>query len=187
MIDEAEEDEEERLKILKKGAVIEIKIIWDCNYDLLQDNCKPTYTFERFDFSSKESKTVSGFNFRYLKNLHTNLVTSFYLFSISFLSYADRIYVNNTVKRTLYKVYGIRFVINIMGRAGKFNLVQLLLTFGACLGLLGTASLIADCLMLTFCIKKNDEKKSFHEDIDAKKPNEVRYFFLVLKNLHLAL
>jgi hypothetical protein len=64
IINEAEENEEERLNILRKGAIIDIKIIWDCNYDVLRDNCIPTYTFERFDFSSKESKSVSGFNFR---------------------------------------------------------------------------------------------------------------------------
>jgi hypothetical protein len=63
-----------------------------------------------------------------------------------------------------------------MGRAGKFNLVQLLLSIGACLGLLGTSSIIADFLMLTCCIKK---KKSsvlpFSQEGTAtsKKINEV--------------
>ena len=61
-----------------------------------------------------------------------------------------------------------------MGRAGKFNLVQLLLSIGACLGLLGTSSLIADFLMLTCCIKKKDTLSNpFSQEMTSKKINEV--------------
>ena len=65
IIEEAEEDPKERLSLLRRGAIIEVKITWDCNYDILHKHCEPKYSFERFDFASKESKTVSGFNFRY--------------------------------------------------------------------------------------------------------------------------
>ena len=45
-----------------------------------------------------------------------------------------------------------------MGKAGKFNLVQLLLTSGACLGLLSISSLIAEFLMISCCIRKKPKK-----------------------------
>lgn len=70
-------------------------------------------------------------------------------------------YINGSDVRTLYKVYGIRFVVNVLGQAGKFNSVQLLLTLGACLGLLSISALIADFLTLScFAIKRISDSPS---------------------------
>jgi hypothetical protein len=64
-------------------------------------------------------------------------------------------FLNGSKTRTLYKVYGIRFIINVLGQAGKFSTVQLMLTCGACLGLLSVSSLIADFLTLScFALKR---------------------------------
>ena len=105
-----------------------------------------------------------------------------FISKISF-RYADKIYVNGTTMRTLYKVYGLRFVINIVGIAGKFNSVQLLLTIGACLGLLSISSLIADFLTLScFAIKKSfinvNDSPTKLRIIDN---DEVRKFFCFFK------
>lgn len=43
-------------------------------------------------------------------------------------------------KRTLYKAYGILFIVNVMGRAGKFNVVPLLMNVGSGLALLSVVS-----------------------------------------------
>jgi hypothetical protein len=39
-------------------------------------------------------------------------------------------------KRDLIKAYGIRFIIKVTGRAGKFSIVPLLLNIGSGIGLL---------------------------------------------------
>ena len=36
----------------------------------------------------------------------------------------------------LYKAYGLRFIINVSGTAGKFNIIPLMLTIGAGIGLM---------------------------------------------------
>ncbi len=38
------------------------------------------------------------------------------------LRFANKYYENNTEYRVLYKAYGLRFIINVSGRAGKFNI-----------------------------------------------------------------
>ena len=37
----------------------------------------------------------------------------------------------NENSRTLYKVYGINFVVNVWGKAGRFSLIPTLLNLGA--------------------------------------------------------
>jgi P2X purinoceptor 3 len=95
-----------------KGASLEIKIEWQCNYDLLlifhilgsPDDCLPLYSFSRLDVSSEERKAAIGYNFRFANHYYT----------INKDLYA----------RTLYKAYGIRFIINVVGQAGRFSIVQ---------------------------------------------------------------
>lgn len=106
-----------------------IEITWDCDFDLYS-KCFPQYSFKRFDLAFSETNTSSGFNFRYAnKYLH-----------------------NGTEYRILYKAYGIRFIINVSGTGGKFNIIPLMLTIGAGFGLMSISVLIADCVMLN-CTK----------------------------------
>jgi hypothetical protein len=42
--------------------------------------------------------------------------------------------------RDLFKAYGIRFIIKVTGRAGKFDVVPLLLNIGSGVGLLAVVS-----------------------------------------------
>ena len=56
--------------------------------------------------------------------------------------YADHYKLENgTSARTLYKAYGIRFVVSVQGRAGQFRIVPLLLNLGSGLALLAIVSL----------------------------------------------
>jgi hypothetical protein len=56
--------------------------------------------------------------------------------------------------RSLYKAYGIRLFISVTGQAGKFNIVPLMTTIGAGLGLMGISVIFADCIMMNFTKKK---------------------------------
>lgn len=78
-----------------------------------------------------ETRTASGFNFRY----------------------ANRFRKDGVEYRELFKAFGLRFIINVSGVGGKFNLVPLMMTIGAGLGLMSISVLIADCVML-HCTKK---------------------------------
>ncbi len=102
----------------KKGGVILIEIIWNCDYDF-SDTCLPKYSFTRFDYPFKTTKTSSGFNFRF----------------------ANKFRINGKDFRVLYKAYGLRFIINVSGTAGKFNIIPLMLTIGAGIGLMSKKSL----------------------------------------------
>ena len=51
-------------------------------------------------------------------------------------------------KRTLFKAYAIKFVINVSGQAGEFNLLPLFLTVGSGIGLMSLSVIFADCVML---------------------------------------
>ena len=69
--------------------------------------------------------------------------------------------------RTLVKAYGIKFIIVVSGRAGKFSTVPLLITIGSGIGLLSLATLAADYALMS--LKK--EKKDYESKIvyDSKK------------------
>ncbi|KAL3856151.1 hypothetical protein ACJMK2_010939, partial [Sinanodonta woodiana] len=109
----------------QKGGVIQIVIQWDCNLDYSQDECNPAYTFRRLD--TKDDIVSPGYNFRYAH------------------FYKDAV---GTESRTLYKAYGIRFIITVQGRAGKFNFVPLMLNVGSGLALLSIATILCDIVVL---------------------------------------
>jgi P2X purinoceptor 4 len=84
--------------------------------------------------------------------------------------------VGDTEYRMLYKAFGLRFIINVSGTAGKFNILPLMLTIGAGIGLMSISVLIADCVLLHF----TKEKKLFQKmkEIDVKESiniNEVTH------------
>ncbi|NXP44308.1 P2RX1 protein, partial [Heliornis fulica] len=53
-------------------------------------------------------------------------------------------------KRTLYKVFGIRFDILVNGKAGKFDIIPTMTTIGSGIGIFGVASVLCDLLLLHF-------------------------------------
>jgi P2X purinoceptor 4 len=72
--------------------------------------------------------------------------------------------------RVLYKAYGLRFIINVSGTAGKFNIIPLMLSAGAGIGLMSFSVIIADCVLL-HCTKK---KKYYQEikELDVREKDE---------------
>jgi P2X purinoceptor 4 len=62
--------------------------------------------------------------------------------------------VNSTTYRSLVKAYGLKIIISVDGKAGKFDFIPLLITLGAGLGLLSVATLVADFVLLYFTSKK---------------------------------
>jgi hypothetical protein len=69
----------------------------------------------------------------------------------------------------LFKAYGLRIIINSFGTGGKFNIVPLLLTIGAGLGLMSISVLIADCFLL-YCTRKRKIFKQFKRfDLNSAK------------------
>ncbi|RNA03750.1 P2X purinoceptor 4, partial [Brachionus plicatilis] len=138
----AENDPKEIYLMLIKGGVILIEIIWDCDFDF-QSSCLPKYFFHRFD--SKQTDTATGFNFRF----------------------ANRFREHGTEVRELYKAYGLRLIINVSGIAGKFNIVPLMLTIGAGIGLMSISVILADCVLLNFTKKKRFYQEIKELDVDS--------------------
>ena len=56
--------------------------------------------------------------------------------------------------RELTKAYGLRFLIVVEGKAGRFSFLPLLLTLGSGLGLLSLATIIIDIVLLNVMAKK---------------------------------
>nr|KAG5695479.1 hypothetical protein BaRGS_011321 [Batillaria attramentaria] len=106
------------------GGVIQILITWDCNLDNDVEDCLPEYSFRRLDRG--DYKLSRGFNFRY----------------------ADHYKLGNTSARTLYKAFGIRFVITLQGQAGKFSIFPLFTNIGAGVALLSIATVVCDVIVL---------------------------------------
>ncbi|CAF0928545.1 unnamed protein product [Brachionus calyciflorus] len=139
----AEPDIKEKYLMMIKGGVILIEILWNCDFDFTT-KCLPKYSFRRFD--TKETNTASGFNFRF----------------------ANRYRQNNIEVRELYKAFGLRFIINVSGLAGKFSIVPLMITIGAGIGLMSISVIVADCVLL-HCTKK----KRLYQEIKELDVNSV--------------
>jgi hypothetical protein len=141
------------IKIFSKGGVILIGINWYCNYDLFSEACRPKYSIKRFDTKFKTSSASSGFNFRF----------------------SNKYYVNSTEYRTLYKAYGLRFIINVNGQAGKFSILPFMLSIGSGIGLLSISQLVADMFLLNCTGKKKLYKKV--KEIEANEVLEESEYF----------
>ncbi len=117
-----------RSDLFNQGAIILAKANYDCQVNFITkdttNECLPVWSFTRIDKTEESGTFSTGFNFR------TAQYTS-----------ADQ------QKRLLQKVYGIRVIVTIFGRAGKFGFVPLLVSLGAGIGLLGLASLITDFIL----------------------------------------
>ncbi|CAF1601871.1 unnamed protein product, partial [Didymodactylos carnosus] len=129
IIDTVETDLDEREQMLKTGAVIRIKLEWNCNFDYEAKRCKPKYSFGRLDARLKEEAFSFGFNFRFAS--HWKRSKRYY--------------------RTLTKAFGLRLIISVSGHASKFDFITLTLNIGSLIGVFGLATFICDIVMLNFC------------------------------------
>ncbi|OQV12081.1 P2X purinoceptor 4 [Hypsibius exemplaris] len=120
---------EDFMETATRGAIIGFGIQWNCDLDFNIDYCRPVYAFRRLD--DKDDQIARGWNFRYSRRSVDH---------------------NGKDRRDLIKLWGIRFVFNVSGRAGRFSAVNFLLTIGSGIGLLGLASLVCEFLLLT-CVR----------------------------------
>lgn len=131
ILEQAEKNASERNLMLRLGAVIRVKIDWDCNLDRSIKSCKPIYSFARLDTPFKEESFSPGFNFRFASQWKRG----------------------NKYLRSLTKAYGLRLVISVSGKAGKFDFITLTLNTGSLVGIFGLATFFCDLILLNLTRK----------------------------------
>ncbi|OQV12380.1 P2X purinoceptor 4 [Hypsibius exemplaris] len=112
-------------QIAARGGIIGFNINWNCDLDYDVERCIPQYSFKRLD--NHNDVLAKGWNFRQANYWHD---------------------VRGEKKRDLIKLYGIRVVFSVKGRAGKFSAVMFAMNLGASVGLLGIASMICDFALI---------------------------------------
>lgn len=135
--------------VTRKGAMILVNIVYDC--DLNQDHakCQPTFTFTRLDTASP------GFNFRFLE--YNTLQ-------------------DGKVGRTLKKVVGVRILFQVGGRAGKFSIVALLLAIGSGMGLMSISTVICDFALLYLLSNKSKYAKTKFAPVDVAEGGQAVHY-----------
>ena len=126
IINQAEKDPKERELMLRFGGVIRVQVQWDCNLDRKLKLCKPVYSFARLDVPFRDKPFSFGFNFRhgsYWKHEGDHF-------------------------RTLTKAYGLRLIITVSGKAGKFDFITLTFNIGSLVGIFGLATFLCDIVLL---------------------------------------
>uniref|UniRef100_A0A8C5SH30 P2X purinoceptor n=1 Tax=Laticauda laticaudata TaxID=8630 RepID=A0A8C5SH30_LATLA len=103
-------------EVAVQGGIIGIEINWDCNLDKWGHHCKPNYGFRRLDDKRANEALYPGYNFRFAR----------------YYKQPD-----GREGRTLIKAYGIRFDILIFGTAGKFSIIQAIMSIGSMLSYFG--------------------------------------------------
>ncbi|KAM8977115.1 P2X purinoceptor 1 [Pelodytes ibericus] len=133
-------------EIAYKGGTVGIVIDWHCDLDWPVRFCKPTYHFHGLHDENPASR---GFNFRHARYFKENGVN----------------------KRTLFKVFGIRFDILVNGQGGEFDIIPTMTTIGSGIGIFGVATVVCDLMLLHVLPKRNyyKEKKFKHTKNDQKK------------------
>ena len=126
IINEAEKDQRERELMLRYGGVISVKLNWNCNLDRHLQFCKPVYSFARLDVPFRERPFSIGFNFRFASHWKADQIDH----------------------RTLTKAYGLRLIIAVSGKAGKFDFITLSLNTGSLVGIFGLATFLCDIILL---------------------------------------
>ncbi|XP_037000509.2 P2X purinoceptor 7 isoform X2 [Artibeus jamaicensis] len=111
-----------------QGGIMGIEIYWDCNLDSWSYHCRPQYRFRRLDDKITNESLYPGYNFRHAK---------YYM-------------ENGVEKRTLVKVFGIRFDILVFGTGGKFHIISLIVYIGSTLSYFGLATVFIDFLINTY-------------------------------------
>ena len=77
-------------------------------------------------------------------------------------------------RRTLIKAYGIKFLISVNGKAGKFDITNTVVIIVTGLGLMGLANLMCDLILLNFSNQYREKmKEKKFEQIDIADGEEV--------------
>ncbi|CAF1306787.1 unnamed protein product, partial [Didymodactylos carnosus] len=144
LLEDVESDPDERDKMLQLGGVIRVKVDWDCNLDKPLARCEPRYTFGRLDARFKDETFSFGFNFRFASHWKHQ----------------------NRAFRTLTKAFGLRMIISVSGRAGKFDVITLSLNIGSLIGILGLATFICDIVALYLHRQSTVYRQQKFQDVD---------------------
>ncbi|XP_034060003.1 P2X purinoceptor 1 isoform X3 [Gymnodraco acuticeps] len=126
------------------GGAIGVVVDWTCNFDVAVTHCKPKYTFHGLYGNPAETDKVRasvGYNFRYAQHYME-----------------DRI-----PKRTLFKVFGIRFDIIVQSLARKFDIIPTLTAIGSGVGIFGVATVVCDLVLLYLL-----PKRAFYKNMKFK-------------------
>ncbi|XP_037543513.1 P2X purinoceptor 1 isoform X2 [Nematolebias whitei] len=140
--------------IAKVGGAIGIVLDWTCNLDVDVKHCKPEYNFHGLYGNPNEkdnARASVGYNFRYAKH------------------YME----NNVPKRTLLKVFGIRFDIIVKSLARKFDIIPTLTAIGSGVGIFGVATVVCDLVLLHLLPKREFYKnmKFKYTDTQTQDPD----------------
>ncbi|XP_055797493.1 P2X purinoceptor 1 isoform X2 [Salvelinus fontinalis] len=144
--------------IAKVGGAIGIIIDWTCNLDHAQSDCKPIYSFHGLYGNPDEKDTARasvGYNFRYAKH------------------YME----DKQEKRTLLKVFGIRFDIIVRSVARKFDIIPTLTAIGSGVGIFGVATVVCDLILLYLLPKRefyNNMKFKVTETMEKEPLDELK-------------
>ncbi|PIO30703.1 hypothetical protein AB205_0107650, partial [Aquarana catesbeiana] len=89
---------------------------------------------------------------------------------------------NGVKKRTLFKVFGIRFDILVNGEGGKFNIIPTMTTIGSGIGIFGVATVVCDLMLLHILPKRNyyKAKKFKHAKNEEKKFNSRKILHILV-------
>jgi len=120
-------------EIRSKGVVIMMSASFDCDVNNGHEDCKPTWDFTRLDNPNSKS---TGYNY------------------YEILEYAPNAGMHAANGRTVNKRYGIKLELRVLGKAGKFSLVQCIIAVGSGLAFLSVASLVTDFILQNFWIGK---------------------------------
>ncbi|KAG8008238.1 P2X purinoceptor 1 [Nibea albiflora] len=147
--------------IAKEGGAIGIVVDWTCNFDVHVKHCKPKYNFHGLYGNPNEKDNVKasvGYNFRYAKHY----------------------FENGTQKRTLLKVFGIRFDIIVQSLARKFDIIPTLTAIGSGVGIFGVATVVCDLVLLYLLPKREFYKNMKFKHTDTH--TQVRSTMHKVKN-----
>ncbi|CAF0823401.1 unnamed protein product [Rotaria sp. Silwood1] len=152
IMSEAEKNITERNLMLRYGGVVRIKLDWDCNLDRNIKLCKPEYSFARLDVPFYEEPFSKGFNFRH----------------------ATAWKYNEEHFRTLSKAHGLRFIISVSGKAGKFDFITLTLNIGSIVGLFGLGTVICDIFLLHLSKESSIYRKHIFDDVNLGRNDSIK-------------
>jgi hypothetical protein len=77
-------------------------------------------------------------------------------------------------RRTLFKAHGLKFLLNVKGRGGKFDLTKTIIIIVTGIGLMGLANILCDILLLNFSSKfRKEVVEKKYESITPRLKQEV--------------
>lgn len=143
------------------GAMILMDFNYDCNLDRSLDLCEPSINMVRLD--EPMSPISSGFNFR-----------NMFQYRLPDTGYDPLVKQGNTtLKRDLWKLYGVYIVAAVHGRAGKFDWVALLTQLGAGIGLLGGSTFACDLFLTYYSDNKERYLSSKYRTVQHVDPENI--------------